>query len=126
MGSCCRLWSTRLQGINYKMQYDPSNEDHKEIMDYLVSEGAAILDGVDDEGEPIYRFDMELLEEVMPELHQVLIEDMDNILIDLYQKDLIEVSYDENLNAKIAISEEGKIALMQAGFDLDNSEDEDF
>jgi len=108
------------------MQYDPSNEDHKEIMDYLVSEGAAILDGVDDEGEPIYRFDMELLEEVMPELHQVLIEDMDNILIDLYQKDLIEVSYDENLNAKIAISEEGKIALMQAGFDLDNSEDEDF
>ena len=95
-------------------------------MDYLVSEGAAILDGVDDEGEPIYRFDMELLEEVMPELHQVLIEDMDNILIDLYQKDLIEVSYDENLNAKIAISEEGKIALMQAGFDLDNSEDEDF
>ena len=108
------------------MQYDPSNEDHKEIMDYLVSEGAAILDGVDDEGEPIYRFDMELLEEVMPELHQVLIEDMDNILIDLYQKDLIEVSFDENLNAKIAISEEGKIALMQAGFDLDNSEDEDF
>ena len=83
------------------MEYDPSNEEHKEIMEYLLSEGAAILEGIDEDGEPVYMFDMEILEEVMPELHAVMQEDMDQVLVDLYQKGLIDVSYDENLNAII-------------------------
>lgn len=105
------------------MDYDSSDENHQEIMEYLVSEGAAIIDGIDENGEAIYRFDMEILEEIMPELHQVLLEDMDNILLDLYQKDLLEVSYDEELNAHMTISEEGKIILEENGFDMGNSED---
>jgi hypothetical protein len=108
------------------MEYDPSNEEHKEIMEYLLSEGAARFEGFDDDGEPIYSFDMELLEEVMPELHQVMQDDMDSILIDLFQKGLIEVEYDEDLNARMNVSEQGKTALLEAGFDLDGSEDEDF
>jgi hypothetical protein len=106
------------------MDYDSSNEEHREIMDYLVSEGAASWDGVDEDGEPIYKFDMEMLEEIMPDLHQAMIDDMDKVLLDLYEKGLIEVSYDEDLNAMMAISEEGKIALIQAGFDMDSEEDE--
>jgi hypothetical protein len=95
-------------------------------MEYLLSEGAAILEGIDEDGEPVYRFDMEILEEVMPELYQVMQDDMDQVLIDLYQKGLIDVTYDEELNAQMTISEEGRIALMQAGFDMDDSEDNDF
>jgi len=105
------------------MNYDPFNEEHKELMDYLISEGAAIIEGIDEYGEPVYRFDMEILEEVMPELHQVLVDDMDNILLDLYQKDLLEVSYDEELNAHMTVSEEGKRILEENGFDMGNSED---
>ena len=108
------------------MEYDSSNEDHQEIMQYLFEEGAARLEGVDDDGEPIYSFDMEILEEIMPELHQVMQDDMDSVLIDLYQKGLIEVEYDEELNAKMNISEEGRASLLKAGFDLDNSEENDF
>ena len=108
------------------MEFDPSNEEHREIMEYLVSEGAAELDGIDEDGEPIYKFDMEVLEEVMPELHQAMIDDMDQILIDLYQKGLIEISYDEDLNAQMKVSEEGRNALIQAGFDMDAAEQEDF
>lgn len=108
------------------MDYDPSNEEHSEIMDYLVSEGAAQIDGIDDEGEPIYKFDMDALEEIMPDLHQVLIDDMDQVLIDLYNEGLLEVSYDEELNAQISVSPEGKIALLEAGFDLDGSEEDNF
>jgi len=106
------------------LEYDPSDEEHREIMEYLVSEGAAILEGLDEDGEPVYMFDMEVLEEVMPDLHAVMQEDMDQVLVDLYQKGLIEVSYDENLNALMSISEQGKIALMQAGFDLDDPEED--
>jgi len=95
-------------------------------MEYLISEGAAILDGIDENGEPIYKFDMDVLEEVMPELHAVMQEDMDQVLVDLYQKGLIEVSYDENLNALMSISEQGKVALLEAGFDLDENEDTEY
>ena len=108
------------------MDYDPSNEEHMEIMEYLIAEGAAILDGMDEDGEPIYMFDMDLLEDIMPGLHQALTNDIDNLLIDLYKKELIEVSYDEDLNAQITISEEGKLALEKAGFDMSNSEEEEF
>ena len=108
------------------MNYDPSNEEHKEIMEYLISEGAAILEGIDEEGDPIYKFDMEMLEEIMPELHQVLVDDMDNILLDLYQRELMEVSYDEELNAHMTVSEEGKRILEENGFDMSSSEDFDF
>lgn len=105
------------------MDYNPEDEEHKEIMEYLISEGAAILDGIDEDGEPVYSFDMEILEEVMPELHAVMQEDMDHVLVDLYQQGLIDVSYDENLNAIMTVSEQGKIALLQAGFDLSDNED---
>lgn len=108
------------------MEYDSSDENHREIMDYLVSEGAAIIDGIDEYGDPIYKFDMYILEEVMPELHQVLVEDMDNILLDLYQRELIEVSYDEELNAHMNVSEEGKRILEENGFDLGGSEEYGF
>lgn len=108
------------------MEYNPSNEEHQELMEYLLAEGAASLDGIDEEGEPVYKFDMEVLEEVMPELHQAMIDDMDQVLIDLYQKGLVEVSYDEELSAQIQITEEGRIALIQAGFDLDALDEDDF
>ena len=105
------------------MEYDPSNEEHQEIMKYLVAEGAANFDGIDEDGEPIYVFDMDILEDVMPELHAVMQEDIDKELINLYQKGLIEVSYDEDLNAIMNISEQGKIAMAEAGFAIDESED---
>jgi len=108
------------------MEYDPSNEEHREAMEHLIEEGAAILDGIDEDGEPVYKFDMNVLEEVMPELHQAMMDDMDKVLIDLYQKGLIEISYDENLNAQMSVSLEGRQALEDAGFDMDGSEEEEY
>jgi hypothetical protein len=103
-----------------------SDEEHEGLMDYLISEGAAEIEGLDEYGEIIYKFDMDVLEEVSPELHQVLLDDMDKVLIDLYKDGLIEVNYDEELNAQMSVSEEGREALRRAGFDLDGSENEDF
>lgn len=104
------------------LEYDPSNESHKEIMEYLVSEGAAEFDGMDEDGEPIYKFDMEVLEEVMPELHAAMQHDMDKVLIDLFQDGLIEVSYDEDLNALLSLSDQAKAVLIDAGFKFDDED----
>jgi len=108
------------------MEYDPSNEEHREVMERLIEEGAAILDGIDEDGEPIYKFDMDVLEEVLPELHQVFMDDMDQVLIDLYKKGLIEISYDEDLNAEMSVSQEGKQALEDAGFNMDDFNNNDY
>jgi hypothetical protein len=108
------------------VEYNPSNEEHYSAMQHLIEEGAAILDGIDEDGEPVYKFDMEILEEVMPELHQAMMDDMDKVLLDLYQKGLIEITYDENLNAQMSVSPEGKQALEDAGFDMDSSEEEEY
>lgn len=107
-----------------KLEYDPSDSNHKDIFEYLLAEGAASLDGIAEDGEPVYKFDMDVLEEVMPELHAVIQEDMDQVLVDLYQKGLIDVSYDEDLNALMSISEEGKAALIEAGFDMSDFEED--
>ena len=108
------------------MNYDPSDEEHRELMEYLLSEGAAFFDGFDEDGEAMYGFDMEILEEIMPELYQALQNDIDEQLLDLFQKGLLEVSYDEELNANFVISEEGKRILSESGFDLGDSEEDDF
>jgi len=84
------------------------------------------INGQYEDGETIYRFDMDVLEEVMPELYQVMQDDMDQVLIDLYLKGLIEVSYDENLNAQMTISEDGKRALQAEGFDMNDFDETDF
>ena len=108
------------------MEYDPSDEQHQEIMEYLLSEGAAFLDGVDEDGEIIYGFNMDILEEVSPDLYQALQNDIDEELLNLYQKGLVNVSYDEELNAIFEVSEEGKEILLKLGYDFDNlEEDED-
>lgn len=106
------------------MDYNPSDDEHREIMEYLISEGAAFFDGVDEDGEAIYGFDMDILEEVSPELYQVLIDDVDKELLILFEKGLLEVSYDEELNATFEISEEGKKTLLEAGFAIDDSEED--
>ena len=107
-----------------KLEYDPSDEEHLQIMEYLVSEGAAILEGLDEDGEPVYKFDMDILEEVMPDLYQVMIDDLDQELIELYKNGLIEISYDEELNANMTVSEQGKIALSELGYDFNDSEED--
>lgn len=107
------------------MDYDPSNEEHLSIMSYLLEEGAAILSGIDEDGEAVYMFDMEILEEVMPELHQSMVDDIDAVLLDLYERELIEISYDEDLNAMMKMLPGGKEALLEAGFHLDDSEEDD-
>lgn len=106
------------------MEYDPNDENHAEIMAWLVAEDAAIFAGFDESGEPIYNFDMDILEEIAPEIYAQMQQDIDEILVDLYKKDLVEITYDEDLNALIFISDEGKAILESAGFDLDDSEEE--
>ena len=96
---------------------DLSDEETEEIIDYLVSQGAASWDGMDEYGERMFKFNMEVLKEVDPELYSQVMGDLDEIMLDLWQQDLVELEYDEELNAKFKVSEEGVEALRELGIE---------
>lgn len=86
--------------------FDKDNND--EIIAYLEEEGAVIWDGVDETGEAVFKFNLERLKEVMPPLYDEIMADIDEDLMKLYKEGLVELEYDENLNAMFKISEKGR------------------
>lgn len=97
----------------------------EQVIGYLIQVGAAVWDGMDDEGERIFKFNMPLLKEILPELYEDIMEDVDKVMLDLFQKGLAEVDYDENLNAHFKLSEEGHEELARRGFDYFHDENND-
>lgn len=83
-------------------------EEIKEAIDWLVSEGALYQEGVDDFGDIVYRFNMDVLKIIMPELYLIIMEELDEGLMDLYKMGLVNISYDENLKASFSVSDKGK------------------
>ena len=84
------------------------DEEDSKIIQYLEENNALIWEGMDEDGEAIFRFNLEVLKAIMPELHKQIIEDIDQDLMVLYAQGLIDIEYDEDLNAKFKLSEEGQ------------------
>lgn len=97
---------------------DMTDEETELVIQYLVDRGAAEWDGMDNYGERMFRFNMDVLAQVMPALWQQVMDDVDNTLLDLFEAGLANVEYDENLEATISLSEEGEKALKALGIDF--------
>jgi hypothetical protein len=82
-----------------------NQDDNDEIIGYLEEQGAITWDGMDKDGEAIFKFNLNRLKEVMPELHEEILKDIDKDLMILYQEGFVELEYDEELNAKFKITE---------------------
>jgi hypothetical protein len=83
-------------------------EDNTEkIIQHLEDEGALSWHGMNEDGEAVFKFNIERLKVVMPEMYNQIMEDMDNDLMLLYQEDLVEIEYDEELNARFRLTEKG-------------------
>ena len=86
------------------MDEDSLDADMK--LAHYLEIGAVELEGMDENGEMIFSI-TEKAKELAPELWEAHIEHIDESLIALYEMDLIEVEYDENLEAIIRIKPEG-------------------
>lgn len=84
------------------------DDKDNEIIAFLESKGAIIWDGMDNNGEAVFRFDLEILKKVMPAMYDQIMEDIDEDLMTLYEEGLVELEYDENLNAMFRMSEKGR------------------
>lgn len=80
--------------------------DDDEILAHYLEIGAITFEGLDKNNEFIYKIS-ENAKEVAPELWEAHVEYVDKTIMDLYEKGLLEVEYNENLEAMFKISEEG-------------------
>ncbi len=95
--------------------FDLSDEDFEELMNYYIEIGAVEVSGVLEDGQFIYKI-TDSAKELAPELWQMHTEAIDDAMVDLYQKGLVEVEYDEELNAQIKLSKEAKKLMEEYGF----------
>jgi hypothetical protein len=83
-------------------------------MEYYLSIGAIELAGMDADGEFIFNI-TDKAKDLAPELWHAHEEHVSESLISLYNKGLINVTYNDNLEAIIEMSDEGKKAAKEMG-----------
>jgi hypothetical protein len=88
--------------------------DDDRLFEYYMEVGAIEISGVDEDGEIIFKIN-DQAEHLAPELWQAHKDYIDETLLDLYEKDLISVEYNENLEATITLTEEAKKIARQHG-----------
>jgi len=93
---------------------EDSEEQFDRDLEYYIEIGAIEISGVDEYGEIIFKITEEA-EELAPELWQSHKDYIDKTLLGLYEKDLISVEYNENLEATITLTEEAKKIAKQHG-----------
>ena len=84
------------------------DKDDDKIIGYLEDQGAIIWDGMAPNGEAIFRFDLDRLKIVMPEMYKEVMADIDNDLMKLYEAGLVDIEYDEDLNAMFRLTDKGQ------------------
>ena len=92
------------------------DKDDDKVIGYLEDQGAIIWDGIAENGEAVFRFDLNRLQEVMPEMYQEVMADIDKDLMHLYELGLVEIEYDEDLNAMFRPTEKGQEWAKKMGF----------
>jgi hypothetical protein len=91
------------------------SEDYEsKMLEYYMQIGAVEVEGVDENGEIIFSIS-EKAKVVAPELWESHLKHIDESLIMLYKMNLIDIEYDENLNAIVNLKEDGLKAAKDLG-----------
>ena len=103
-------------------EIDP--EEFDRLMEHYIEIGAIAVNGINHDGSFIYVV-TEDAKEIAPELWEVHHEMIDEALLDLFDKGLIDIEYDEDLNVKMKVSADAKEMMYELGYvDMDVLEDE--
>ena len=83
-------------------------------LDYYIEIGAVSIEGIDEEGEFIFLI-TEKAKDLAPELWKAHMDYIDEAMMKLYKEGLVNVSYDENLEAIFNLTDEGKELAKEFG-----------
>ena len=90
-------------------------EDALEKMQYYIDIGAIRLAGYNDDGEAIFELKEDITKELAPELWDAHMEYVDTNLAELLEEGLMNVEYDENLEATMHFTKEGYSIAKEKG-----------
>jgi hypothetical protein len=100
-----------------------NEEEHDARIAYYLEIGAVSFEGVDENGEIIYAIS-DSAKELAPELWQSHIDYVDKSLIELYEQGMVEIEYNEDLEATIHLTPEGhKVAKEKGLIEMDLNPD---
>lgn len=92
-------------------------DEASDLFNHYVAIGAIELDGVAEDGEFMYKVN-DIAKEIAPELWETHTALVDETIMELYKKDLIEIEYDEELNASVRLTDGGIKVLRESGYDI--------
>jgi len=102
-----------------------NEEEALEQIKYYIEIGAIRLAGYNDEGEAIFELNENVTKDLAPELWEAHMEYVDDNLAELFQEGLMNVEYDENLEATMHFTKEGYEIALEKGIipisDIDES-----
>ncbi len=89
--------------------FDDNEEDHLAFqrMEHYLEIGAIRFAGYNEEGEAIFELNEAITKDLAPELWDAHMEYVDDNLLELYKDGLLDVEYDENLEATMHFTKEG-------------------
>lgn len=96
------------------------NDEVSKLQNFLIEKGIMELYGMTKDGDVTFKINMVLLKETFPQLYDLIQSDMNETLIDLYQKGVVDISYDENLEASFGLSKDAIDFLQEKGYDIPN------
>lgn len=86
-----------------------------DVNDYIDSEwerllecGAVVLDGIAEDGEPIYTFDLEVLQKEAPEIYHAHLDEVDDAMINLVNAGLAVFDFTGD-EVTIELTEKGRV-----------------
>jgi hypothetical protein len=81
--------------------------DPDDALNYYIEIGVVEISGIDEEGEFIFKVTPKA-KELAPQLWEAHEQHVDEVLLGLFEEGLLNVSYNENLEAHIELTDEGK------------------
>lgn len=91
------------------------DEEALRQMQYYIDIGAVRLAGYNEEGEAIFELNETITKKLAPELWEAHMEYVDSNLTQLFEDGLMNVEYDENLQATMHFSKEGYDIAVEKG-----------
>lgn len=85
-----------------------------DMLDYYIQIGAIEVAGISEDGEFIFGI-TDIAKDVAPDLWEAHQNHVDESMLQLYDMGLVNITYDEDLNATFELTEEGKEVSKQFG-----------
>ena len=82
---------------------------------YYIEIGAIRLAGYNEEGEAVFELNEAVTKDLAPELWEAHMEYVDHNLTELFEEGLMNVEYDENLEATMHFTKEGYEIALEKG-----------